>query len=148
MRDLPRRGGCVRHTRLVFETSSADDHEAHNLGEFEDFVDQVTGGADLILAKIRGVGHGGGEQVPVDSDDYGHFERFVGLLKNGGSAELTAETLFDTVRMASPRKTLRRATLIFAGRIPTQAEYDAIAETGLRARDPERDAGRCVSRLP
>ena len=126
-------GGASSHTRLVFETSQADDHEAHNLGEFEDFVDQVTGGADLILAKIRGVGHGGGEQVPVDSDDYGHFERFVGLLQNGGAAELTAETLFDTVRMASPRKTLRRATLIFAGRIPTQAEYDTIAETGLRA---------------
>ena len=38
---------------------------------------------------------------------------------------LTPQTLFDTVRMAPARKTLRRAALIFAGRVPTQKEYAA-----------------------
>ena len=49
---------------------------------------------------------------------------------------MTVETLFDTVVMASPRKTLRRAALIFAGRIPTGAEYAAVEggdESVLRA---------------
>ena len=45
---------------------------------------------------------------------------------------LTPQTLFDTVRMAPARKTLRRAALIFAGRIPTEAEY-AAAQGGAAA---------------
>ena len=125
-------GGASSHTRLVFHPSSAEDHESLNLREFEDFLDQVAEGADLILDKISGTGHGGGVQVAADSADYGHFERFLALLDAGGS-ELTPETLFDTVRMAGPRKTLRRATLIFAGRVPTDAEYASVADIGLRA---------------
>ena len=55
------------------------------------------------------------------------MQRFLGLLGEGiASAALTPETLFDTVLLASPRKTLRRAALIFAGRIPTNAEYVAV----------------------
>ena len=42
------------------------------------------------------------------------------------AAALTPETLFDTVLLASDRKTLRRAALIFAGRIPTDAEYKSV----------------------
>ena len=55
------------------------------------------------------------------------MQRFLGLLgEEIRLAALTPETLFDTVVMASPRKTLRRAALIFAGRIPTDAEYAAV----------------------
>lgn len=125
-------GGASGHTRLVFHRSSEADHEALNLGVFRDFLDQVTGAADLILEKISGVGHGGGTQVPADSADYAHFERFLGLLEDEQTSVLTAETLFDTVRIAPPRKTLRRATLIFAGRVPTETEYESIAQVGLR----------------
>ena len=65
------------------------------------------------------------------------MQQFLGLLgEEVEPAPLTPETLFDTVIMASPRKTLRRATLIFAGRIPTDAEYAAVEggdESVLRA---------------
>jgi len=47
---------------------------------------------------------------------------------------LTPQTLFDTVRMAPLRKTLRRAALIFAGRIPTDEEYAAAQGGGEEAR--------------
>lgn len=126
-------GGASSHTRLVFHPSSVADHEALNLKVFDDFLDQVTGSADLVLEKISGVGHGGGVQVAADSEDYEHFERFLALLEDEKTRALTPETLFDTVRMAPPRKTLRRATLIFAGRVPTPAEYESIADIGLRS---------------
>ena len=65
------------------------------------------------------------------------MQQFLGLLgEEVEPAPLTPETLFDTVLMASPRKTLRRAALIFAGRIPTDAEYAAVEggdESALRA---------------
>ena len=45
---------------------------------------------------------------------------------------ITPQTLFDTVTMAPARKTLRRAALIFAGRIPTDTEYAAAQRSGRR----------------
>ena len=126
-------GGVSGSTRLVFVPSSESDHEARNLQAFKTFIDEVQDGANVILNKIQGVAHGGGVQVAAGSAEYGHMERFLRLLgQDVSSAPLTPQTLFDTVAMAPVRKTLRRAALIFAGRIPTDAEY-AAAQGGAEA---------------
>ena len=120
------KGGQAGATRLLFVPSSTPDHEAYNLGVFEDFLAKQEGGADYVLNKIQGVGHGGGVQVAAGTPEYGDMERFLRLLgEEVSSTPLTPQTLFDTVTMAPTRKTLRRAALIFAGRIPTDAEYAA-----------------------
>ena len=120
-------GGRSGHTRLVFQPETNPEHEALNLATFENFLAEVEGGASRILNKIQGVSHGGGEQVPADSDDFAQMERFLGRLDAGVvPAAITVDTLFDPVRMAPLRKTLRRAALIFAGRVPTEEEYASI----------------------
>ena len=124
-------GGLSGHTRLVFVNRSSEaNHEALNLQALETFLAAVNdegGGGTRILNKIQGVSHGGGVQVPLGSAHFANMERFLGLLGEAVvSVALTPETLFDTVVLASPRKTLRRAALIFAGRIPTEAEYTAV----------------------
>ena len=123
-------GGASGNTRLVFvRATDAPDHEALNLQTFEDFLAAVAdeGGGSHILNKIQGVGHGGGVQVSPGTEDFANMQRFLGLLgEEVEPAPLTPETLFDMVVMASPRKTLRRAALIFAGRIPTDEEYAAV----------------------
>ena len=134
-------GGLSGHTRLVLARSTQADHEALNLRAFEALLDAVEneGGASYILNKIQGVAHGGGAQVPAGSTDFVNMQWFLGLLDGGSGsarASLTPETLFDTVRLAPDWKTLRRAALIFAGRIPTEAEYAAVEsgrESDLRA---------------
>ena len=133
-------GGLSGNTRLVFVRSSDTlDHEALNLRALQELLDdlQDEGGGAYVLNKVQGVSHGGGVQVPVGSADFANMQRFLGLLgEEIATAALTPETLFDTVIMASPRKTLRRAALIFAGRIPTDAEYAAVEggdERALRA---------------
>ena len=133
-------GGASGNTRLVFVDSDTPDHEALNLQTFQDFLAVVTdeGGGSYVLNKIQGVGHGGGVQVSPGTADFANMQRFLSLLGEqvAPSAPVTVETLFDTVFMASPRKTLRRAALIFAGRIPTDEEYAAVEsgdETQLRA---------------
>ena len=133
--------GASGHTRLVFvRAADTPDHEALNLQTFQDFLAAVAneGGGSYVLNKIQGVGHGGGVQVPAGSTEFADMQQFLGLLGEevAPPAPLTVATLFDTVIMASPRKTLRRAALIFAGRIPTDAEYAAVEngdETVLRA---------------
>ena len=123
-------GGVSGHTRLVLSPSTADGHESLNLAAFEDLVASVEDAADLILNKIQGVGHGGGIQVPAGSADFANMERFLRLLsgENSPGSGLSPETLFDGVSMASPAKTLRRAALIFAGRLPTQAELNSVSD--------------------
>ena len=122
-------GGISGHTRLVLSPSDVEGHEASNLAVFENLVLTIEDGADLILNKIQGVGHGGGVQVPAGTADFANMERFLRLLGGGDSTSgLSPEALFDGVTMASPAKTLRRAALIFAGRLPTQAELKAVAD--------------------
>ena len=134
-------GGASGNTRLVFvRAADTPDHEALNLQTFQEFLAAVAdeGGGSYVLNKIQGVGHGGGVQVSPGTEAFANMQQFLGLLGEevAPPAPVTVGTLFDTVIMASPRKTLRRAALIFAGRIPTEAEYAAVEggdETVLRA---------------
>ena len=131
-------GGVSGHTRLILHPSSNPDHGTLNLAVFENFLANVEDGASLILNKIQGVGHGGGIQVPAGSDDFANMESFLSLLGYGEDSgpDLTPETLFDTVTMASPGKTLWRAALIFGGKIPTREERETVdngTEEDLRA---------------
>ena len=126
-------GGVSGNTRLVFVRDTDADHLAKNLKAFEDFAAEADGGAALILNKVQGVEHGGGVQLAAGTDGFAAMERFVGLLggddgSSGTSA--TVATLFDGVRMESARSTLRRAAIVFAGRIPTDAEYASIEAGG------------------
>ena len=121
-------GGVSGNTRLVFVPASEAGHEATNLRVFEDFFDEVDDGATYVLNKVQGVAHGGGVQVAAGTPEFTHLKRFLRLLGEEVTATpLTPQTLFDKVRMAPWRKTLRRAALIFAGRNPTEAEYAAVA---------------------
>ncbi len=129
-------GGPSGHTRLVLTPSDVEGHEATNLAVFQNFLDTVEGGADLILHKIQGAeDHGGGVQVAAGSTDFANMERFLRALGGDVSGGLSPDTLFDGVTMAPPWKILRRAALLFAGRLPTQAEFNAVsdgAESSLR----------------
>ncbi len=121
-------GGFSGHTRLVFTSPTTDGSTAANLKVFEDFLSAVEDGGERILRKIQGVDHGGGIQVPAGSAEFANMERFLALLGVSSGGGLSPATLFDGVTMASPARTLRRAALIFAGRVPTQAEINSLGE--------------------
>ncbi len=121
-------GGVSGNTRLVFVTDADADHLAANLSVFEDFLAEVEDGADLILNKVQGVSHGGGIQLASGTEEFSSMERFLGLLEGEEIAPvtLTPANLFDGVKMASRGNILRRAGIIFAGRVPTGEEYESI----------------------
>ena len=126
-----RDGGVSGNTRLVFATGSRQ--QTANLSIFEDFLANVDEGATLILNKVQGVSHGGGIQLAAGTDGFAAMERFLALLQGGpdGGPSVTPATLFDGVKMEPARATLRRAAIVFAGRIPTEAEYDSIKTGGI-----------------
>ena len=134
-------GGVSGHTRLVFVRSSDPDHEGHNPADLSRPTSpRVDDGASYILNKIQGVAHGGGVQVSAGSDEFADMERFLELLgEDVTPVTLTPQTLFDTVRMAPLRKTLRRAALIFAGRnTDRRGVCGGAARRGGGARDDSR----------
>ena len=121
-------GGVSGNTRLVFVTDADADHMATNFSVLETFLSEVEDGAELILNKVQGVSHGGGIQLASGTDEFSHMERFLGLLEGEqvGPVTITPANLFDGVEMASRRKILGRAAIIFAGRVPTDGEYESI----------------------
>ena len=73
-------------------------------------------------------------QAAAGTDDFAAMERFLGVLEgddSGPSGGVTPSTLFDGVRMEPARSTLRRAAIVFAGRIPTEEEYASIKGGGI-----------------
>ena len=128
-------GGVSGNTRLVFVTDADADHLAKNFSVFETVVADVEDGADYILNKVQGVGHGGSVQLAAGSDGFSHMERFLRLLE-GEEVDATAVTpanLFDGVRLESWSNTLRRAAIVFAGRNPTEEEYASIRGASVNA---------------
>ena len=118
-------------SRLQFSPSTVEDHVNLNRAVFENFVATVDEPVDLILNKVQGVAHGGGIQLTAGTADFANLERFLRQLadeSSTGSSTVTAENLFEGVTMASPARTLRRAAILFAGRLPTQAELDAVTD--------------------
>ncbi len=124
------RGGRSQNTRLVFVGDEDPDHLTKNMGAFQALLDEVDNGADYVLNKIQGVGHGGGVQVRAGTDNFTAMERFLELLGQEPveGPSLTPETLFESVALESDRQTLRRAAIVFAGRVPTNEEYATLTE--------------------
>ena len=74
-------GGEAGDTRLLFVPATEADHRAANLEALRDFVAAVDEGAALILDKIQGIGHGGGEQVRAGSPDFENVARLLDRLE-------------------------------------------------------------------
>jgi hypothetical protein len=79
-----------------------------------------------MLEKVRGVSHGGDDQLTSSSLDYHNLVTFLELL-GAPIAEGNLSTLPDFWRgisLANPQETLRRAAIIIAGRLPTEDELN------------------------
>lgn len=125
-------GGFARNSALQFQrtnTASA----LNNFGALSAYIEKK--GPDFLLAKIVGEqGHAGGIQLTKDSEGYASIQKMVTeLLTTSETASYVFSSSDDgaSAREASflsevilePRQaTLRRATLLLQGRLPTDAE--------------------------
>lgn len=103
-----------------------------------------------VLAKTRGLqSHGGGLVHPEGSYGYLQLENIVNKIENpvpcdpevivdpgtgGGDDTPDVTDFWSGVNFLSPADTLRKATLLFAGRLPTDAELSGLTESNLRTR--------------
>ena len=115
-------GGTAANSgaRLLFTDSAEDNHLA-----MQSFVSSAGGSADLVLSKITGgAGHGGGTVISSGSTQYQAFEQYFVLLDDGTAVGADdGGDFWEGLVMESPETTLRRASLLLAGRV---ASPDAI----------------------
>ena len=130
-------GGLARNSSLQFQrtnTASA----LNNFASLSAYIDEK--GAELLLSKITGGdGHAGGMQLSQDSEGYQAFEQVIAAINEldnptyyafSGSSEgpSARQASFLTEVTLEPREsTLRRATLLLQGRLPTEQESKAVA---------------------
>ncbi len=120
-----------------------------NCQQFQTMARATEGGKSRLLAKVTGgLEHGGGQVLKPGSTGYTILERYVRRL-NGESTESIAladqsdrnlPPFFDGVTMLPPARLLRRVTLSLAGRLPTDAELNAVNSRGNSAMSEILDA--------
>jgi hypothetical protein len=148
-----KQGGDAEESQFILRDPSTlpgrdrDDAVRHNRDAFARLARAKEGGQSRLLAKATGGhDHGGGDVLKPGSRDYQILAEFVRRIDAPTSATPTAADdegrppFFDGVAMLDARRLLRRATLSLAGRLPTAAEMDAVAEGGLDGLPPLLDA--------
>ncbi|MDB2444732.1 hypothetical protein N9X66_06230 [Gammaproteobacteria bacterium] len=75
-------GGISQMSRLVFSRGTGNNVQSDNLAQFTDFVSTNSAGDQLILARVSGIGHGGGTVLPKGSADYNALSEFLALVKS------------------------------------------------------------------
>ncbi len=129
-------GGLARNSSLQFQRTNIAS-ALNNFAALSAFVEEK--GADLLLAKITGgEGHAGGMQLSQDSDGYQAFERVlaeINTLENptyyafngaGDGAGARQASFLTEVTLEPLAATLRRATLLLQGRVPTEKEKSSV----------------------
>ena len=99
-------------------------------------------GIPLLLAKpSHRVDHGGGLQMPEDSEEYAlmaeMIDRFAAPTHCQHDGEI--QKFFDGVDELDEEQTLRKAVFLLASRMPTEQELEAVRGAGFEALDPVLD---------
>lgn len=149
-------GGDAEDTQFVLEDpqksqgAARDQAMRRNRDVFAQVAQLKEGGGYRILLKASGqLEHGGDEVLKADSTGYRILAEFVRRSdheqKGSGSRDVLPEpdladgrdeassNFFEGVVMLDDRRLLRRVTLSLVGRLPTQAELDAVSRGGLEA---------------
>ena len=133
-------GGLARNSSLQFAHRNELAAE-NNFDTLKNFLDSQEGGIDYILDTASGGNnHPGGVQLSKNSDQYKVFENVLRSIANGaigsiitfGTPEVVRKSelsLFDGAVHESKTRTLRRAAIILAGRLPTDEEIRLVNDS-------------------
>lgn len=134
--------GVAGNTDLVLQMSDYPGYLEVNQQTVANVARLEIDGMPLLLAKPGAkVEHGGGLQLPDDSDEYAllaeMIERFQAPTHCQHDADI--ERFFDGVVQLDEEGTLRKATFLLASRMPTAEELDAVRGQGIDALDAVLD---------
>ncbi len=130
--------GAAQGTEMVFFRDAVPDAAAHNYEAFAHIAEFDRSGTPLVLLKPIGqLAHGGGVVIEEAGLAYEALREMVERARDPNPVVCAEEVLddarsiFNGVRLLDPQRTLRRAALSLAGRLPTAEEEEAVERDGL-----------------
>jgi hypothetical protein len=135
--------GAAKHTKFLLQSEQVPGYLDANLKVLEDLARYEVDGAKLLLIKPtqRGVTHGGGDQLVVDSKEYNALAEVIERFDNPVACEdqINVGNYFDGIEQLNEVETLRKATLALTGRLPTIEEVEQVRDFGIDSLDPVLD---------
>lgn len=126
--------GAARKSDLVLVPPTRPDHLEINRAVLENVAGLERDDVSIILRKPLGLDNHGGGKVLTDEDDprYQHLVEFIDRMANPITCDNGDEVDDVTagLELLSPTETLRKASLLMVGRLPTVEETTAVRNGG------------------
>lgn len=128
--------GIAAASALNLLNSDSDGFQLSNYNTLIDYIQNAPNGSERIALKPQGLdSHGGGVVLAASSSELQLWISFVDSAKadiaaSDGGPTSTASAIFNSVSLQSDVSTLRKASLLFAGKLPDE-EALAMASSGL-----------------
>lgn len=123
--------GTASTSALHYVNSSVEGYQQINYNTLLDYIENVPNGASLIVSQPQGItAHGGGVQLASGSQQLADWLQFIDSVQNEIASNGTGSNLqgiFAAVAKMDNEQTLRKAALLYAGRLPTQAEINSVS---------------------
>lgn len=129
-------GGPAASSRLLFVRSDTNNFEEINNNAFRDFLAQEDVTESYIMSKVSGgLGHVGGAQLNVGSDDYNNLQTYLNMLSGnaGGNNGGDSDDFWQGVSLLEADLTLRKAALQFTGALPTDSQLASVDDNSTSA---------------
>ncbi len=138
-------GGLARNSALQFQRSMTGSAQ-NNLSVLQSYLEIQGKSAQTLLTKATGGNsHIGGQQITVGSSDYNTLLQVLTLLEKDkaqrskslaytfipaqqGNPRARTQSFLTSVILEPRESTLRRAMILFAGRVPTAEELKAVRD--------------------
>lgn len=123
-------GGVAGTTSLLYVPASTAGFQETNYNTLLNYIKTVPNGGSLVLSKPQGVGHGGGVRLQPGSAAFDDWSQFVTTTQNdiaGNGSATNVQSIFAAVAKMDNEQTLRKAALLYAGRLPTEQELASVS---------------------
>lgn len=123
--------GVASSSALHYVNSSVEGFQQTNYNALINYIETVPNGASLILSKPQGLSaHGGGVQLATGTNELADWLSFVDSAQNdiaSNGSGTNQQSIFAAVAKMDNEQTLRKAALLYAGRLPTEQEIASIS---------------------
>ena len=121
-------GGPAGGTPLVYVTNGVEGFQDTNYNTLLEYIKNVPNGSSKILSRPQGIGHGGGAVLATESAGFADWSQFVSSVQNevAGNGS-NVQSIFAAVAKMDNEQTLRKAALLYAGRLPTEQEIASVS---------------------
>ena len=123
--------GPASTSELRYVNSSVEGFQQTNYNTLLSYIENAPSGASLILSEPQGLtAHGGGVQLRTGTAQLDDWITFVSSAINevaSNNSGTNAQSIFAAVAKLNNEQTLRKAALLYAGRLPTDQETASVS---------------------